>query len=247
MDYHAFLRCSGLVMVSSLALAACGGQDPDPAAIGGVAIASAAEAVNGAAPYPDGPYGTDAGSVIPNYKLTGFPNPQVDSANAQTIRLSDFYNPHADDPSYEPESPAQDDRLYPPGSPYGGGTPKPKALAIDIASVWCGPCNNEAKSILPGKRAHYRPMGGEILIQLDDGPHHGTSATVQDLRAWTQKYAVDFPATIDPDRQLDDLFVAPAYPTNAIIDTRTMTIVHVIAGTPGSDYWQTFESVISGD
>ena len=83
-------------------------------------------------------------------------------------------------PTRQPVRPA-DDRLYPAGSPYNGDTdtqqPKPRVLLIDIASVWCGPCNEEAKSEFPGLYAKYKPCGGQFLFQLAQGAGPGTPAT----------------------------------------------------------------------
>ena len=77
----------------------------------------------------------------------------------------------------------------------------------------------EAKTELPPRYAKYKPCGGEFLLQLADGPTVGTPATETNLRNWTKKYAVDFPATIDPSYKLGALFQADAYPANIIIDT----------------------------
>jgi hypothetical protein len=198
------------------------------------------------APYPAGPYGTTKGSVVSHYQLSGFQNAQIEHSAIQPIQLADFYNPHADDPTYAPADPAQDDRLFPVGSTYGGGTPKPRALSISISSLWCGACRNEAKTVLPAKHLEYKPLGGELLVQLDDGATHGHSAAQQDLQTWTAMFHVDYPATIDPGRQLDALFVANVYPANIIINTRTMKIVEVVPGVPEDAYWTKFEATIAG-
>jgi hypothetical protein len=196
--------------------------------------------------YPTGPYGIKPGSVAANYQFVGFQKASAVNDSMQSIQLADFYNPHADDTTYAPADPSQDDRLFPAGSIYGEGTLKPKALAIDIASVWCGPCNYEAKTELPPQHAKFKPMGGEFLLQLADGATPGKAASPKDLFNWTKKYAVDFPATIDPTYSLGELFSANAFPANMIIDTRTMKIVVVVAGVPDAAYWAKFEKVING-
>jgi hypothetical protein len=193
-------------------------------------------------PYPSGQQGVTKGDVIPNAKFEGFANAQASSDALQTITLGDFYNPHAGDASYQPASPDQDDRLHPPGSPYGAGQPKPTALLIDIASVWCGPCNQEAKSVLPGLYAKYHPCGGEFLFQLVQGPAPGTAATEANLRAWTKAYKVDYPATIDTTRQLGGLYSGDSFPDAAVVDTRTMTVVAVIQGVPDDAFWAAYTS-----
>ncbi len=196
--------------------------------------------------YPAGPYNVQTGDVISDFTFKGLANPKLASGELGPIHLSDFYNPHADDASYAPADPSVDDRLFPAGSPYGAGNPKPKALAIDIGAIWCGPCNYEAKTELPPRHAKYLPLGGEFLFQLADGATQGVAATPKDLTNWNKKYKVDYPSTIDEDKQLSALFDANAYPANMIIDLRTMRIVAVVAGVPDESYWIKFEATIAG-
>ncbi|MFT3767053.1 MAG: hypothetical protein QM820_16265 [Minicystis sp.] len=197
------------------------------------------------ATYPDGPYDVAKGAVIPNYNFPGFTNAKSDSSKTQTIALGDFYNPHVDDASYEPASPDVDDRLFPKDSPYGAGQPKPRVIVIDIASVWCGPCNEEAKSLLPVLYAKYKPCGGEIFFQLVEGASPGIEATEQNLKTWTKVYKVDYPATIDPGRQLSELYPTASFPDAAVIDTRTMRVVEVIQGVPDDAFWAAYEALLT--
>lgn len=194
--------------------------------------------------YPAGPYGINVGSIAPNFEWLGFQNAAVKKDAMQTIRLGDFYNPHVGDATYVPVDAAHDDRLYQ-SELYGVGTPKPKVLLVDIGSVWCPPCNAEAKTELPSRYIKYKPLGGEFLLQLGDGATVGKPATQKDLYNWTTKYKVDFPATIDPDYKLGELFPANAWPANLMIDTRTMKIVRAVAGIPDAAFWTKFESVIN--
>ncbi len=103
-------------------------------------------------------------------------------------------------------------------------------LLIDIASVWCGPCNDEAGTILPMKHDLYSPCGGEFFLDLHDSETAGTTATPKNLHNWTVMYKVSYPSAIDPSYQLDKAFAAQAFPQNMIIDTTTMKIVAVVAG-----------------
>jgi hypothetical protein len=258
MHIHGMFRGFGLASALALGALGCGGSDttdggeaaggnnlpPSPAT---PAFAGGGQTAKPPIAYPAGPYGIKPGSIVENFEFVGYQNPSVKNDEMQTIRLSDFYNPHADDPSYEPTDAAQDDRLYPEGSLYGSGMPKPKALMIDIGSVWCPPCNQEAKTELPPRHLHYKPMGGEFLLQLGDGATQGKAAVPKDLFNWTKKYKVDFPSTIDPDYKLGELFTANAWPANAMINTRTMKIVVIVAGVPDDAYWTKFEKVINGD
>ncbi|HLM74475.1 MAG TPA: hypothetical protein VK459_17335, partial [Polyangiaceae bacterium] len=103
--------------------------------------------------YPAGPFGISKGSIIENYQFVGFVDSTADNTTTQLIQMADFYNPTGTE-------------VYPEGSLYGAGKPKPKALLIDVASSWCGPCQHEADVVLPQKYAEYRPQGGEFLLQL---------------------------------------------------------------------------------
>lgn len=200
-----------------------------------------------AAGYPDGPYGLTKGATIDDFQFTGFPNAKQSTASLVPIQMADFYNPHYGDDSYVPDDEASDDRLFPPGSPYGEGKPKPHALLIDIASVWCGPCNQEAKDLLPGLHAKYAPCGGEFLFQLIEGGSPGTDATEAQLKGWTQKYKVDYPATLDPLQRLNSLYAGGTFPAAAIVDTRTMTIVEAVSGVPSDGFWQKLEDVVGAE
>jgi len=184
------------------------------------------------------------GYVIPNFSFQGFVDAQVQGKTPETIALYDFYNPHAGDASYQPADPADDDRLFPPGSPYGAGTRKPTGLLIDIASVWCGPCNEEAKSVLNGLYARYQPCGGQFVFQLAEGAAPGAPVTQQLLQSWVSTYHVSYPATWDPAGQLRPLYSADSYPDSAIVDTRTMEIVDVISGLPDATFWTTYEGLL---
>jgi len=202
------------------------------------------QAAKPAIAYPAGPYGINVGSVAPNFEWLGFQNASVKNDAMQVIHLSDFYNPHHGDPSYVPTDAAHDDRLYQVDL-YGVGTPKPNVLLVDIGSVWCPPCNAEAKTTLPPLRAKYKPLGGEFLLQLGDSATQGKPATQKDLFNWTKKYKVDFPSTIDPDYKLGELFPANAWPANLMIDTRTMKIVRAVAGVPDPSFWAKYETLLN--
>lgn len=225
--------------------------DPDPAPVVTPTPefpANSGQAAKPAVAYPAGPYGINVGSVAPNFVWKGFQNASMknDVADLQTISLADFYNPHVADDTYVPASPAEDDRLYT-SELYGAGMPKPKALVIDIGSVWCPPCNAEAKTDLPAAYLKYKPLGGEFLLQLGDGANGGVPATPKDLYNWTKKYKVNFPATIDPDYKLGELFPANAWPANLIIDTRTMKIVYAQAGVPQAQFWAKYQKVLNAN
>lgn len=196
--------------------------------------------------YPAGPYGVRKGSTIADYRLVGYANAAGSSGDMQPISLGDFYNPHGRDTGYRPACSAEDDRVFPAGSPYGEGKRKPTVLAIDVAAMWCGPCNYEAKCELPGRYARYSPCGGEILLQLVDGPVPNVAATQQNLYTWAvDEYKEAFPATIDPKPRRNTIYAVDAFPQNVILDTSTMSVVEVVGGVPGEDYWTTYEGLLA--
>ena len=239
---NALVRVTGLVSVLAIGLVGCGGADgPETAGEGGgidngVPNPSVGQSAPRQLAYPKGAKGFSVGSVIQNYQLVGFANHLVNGdTDLQPIQLADFYNPTGDGVFNATDNPS-----------FVDGAPKPKALLIDVASVWCGPCNEEADVVLPPKYANFQPKGGEFLLQLADSNTPGEPATVSNLKNWTKKYEVNYPATIDPTYKLGALFEQDAFPANFIIDTRTMTIVEAVAGEPQAAFWSKFQAVIDG-
>jgi hypothetical protein len=228
MRNEVLLRGLALILAAS-GLFGCSEEDPTP-----IFPKGTGQLPNGTAPYAPGPYGISKGSTVENFEFVGFANAMEYMNTMQVIQLADFYNPTGTD-------------VYPPGSQYGEGKPKPKALLIDVASVWCGPCNIEAGTVLPDLYAQYHPQGGEFLLALADGPDQGVPATPDNLTNWTKKYHVNYPASIDPASKLGALFESDSFPTNILVRTRDMSIVQVIAGAPepGSSFWKTFEKVLA--
>ena len=234
------LKLLSVGVLATVALLGCGSDDTTnaPANTGGDTVAPEFPEGQGQAPaatvaYPEGPFGVSKGSIIQNYQFIGYPNALADSSALALIHLGDFYNPTGAD-------------VFPAGSPYGEGTAKPKALLLQFAASWCGPCNDEAANILPPKFLEYKPQGGMFFMQLTDGKTPGKAATIKDLNSWTSKYDLDYPASVDPTYKMMPLFEAAAFPANFIIDTRTMTIVEVVSGSPSSSFWNKFENVLNG-
>ena len=186
--------------------------------------------------YPPGPYGVTKGATMTNFAFDGFSQPSVSksAASIEKISLSDFYN-------------ASGDETFADGSPYGAGNPKPKALIIDVSAVWCAPCQYESKSLLPNEYAKYHPLGTEFFLLLADGAQVGVPAGPNELVNWVTKFNLNFPAGIDPGRKLGASFSADAFPVNMLVDTRTMTIVEVVAGVPeeGGPFFQSLEATLA--
>jgi hypothetical protein len=146
------------------------------------------------------------------------------------MRLSDFFNPTGDE-------------VFPEGSPLGAGAPKPRALGIVVGAVWCGPCQQEARHVLPEKIELLRPIGGQLFFVLADTNEPGVPATRDDLVRWTDTFDTTYPAALDPDYALGTVIKADAFPANILIDTRDMSIVDVVSGVPPESYWTRFEEL----
>lgn len=212
-DQTAFVCCA-LCLVGCVV-----GGDPPPTPLPQDASADAQA-------YPAGPYGINAGSVLRNYAFTGYVNPDegIGEALRVPISLGDFYNPDGDG-------------VYPAGSPFGEGEPLPRGLVINVSAVWCGPCQQEAANVLPGKYDEFEPLGAELLLNLADGIEPGVPGTFSDLDNWVTTFPVRYPAVVDPTYQLGALFPSSSFPANIIVDTADMTIVEVIAGVPEESFW----------
>jgi len=249
----------------SLAAFGCANSTETTGPLGEFADGQGQAAVEQAAYADTADWGVTVGTAIPNWAFVGFANSENPALQGlQQISLSDFYNPHGYEYAACVKGGATDcaskfpDAVFPAGSPFGEGQPKPRALSVGQSAVWCGPCNNEAKLLLPGKAKEYLAKGGQFMIALVDGPKQGVPATYKDISNWTNKYEVAYPLLTDPNDFLPQLF-PPSLPSNGIIRTSNMHIEMVIAGAPESPtgalckqypneenckYWEEFDKVI---
>ncbi|MSP24919.1 MAG: redoxin domain-containing protein [Myxococcales bacterium] len=257
-------QSSSMVLAMSVALAAfatgCTTEEPDVVA-GEFADGQGQEAAALAeATYPtEADWGLEVGQVVPNFAFVGYAaskDPAV--VGLQLVSLAEFYNPNgyafeacvkgsgsaADaDGKMVPCAQAYPDAMFGEQSPWKG-QPKPRALSLGISAVWCGPCNQEAKSILPGQYTKYKALGGQFLVALVDGPEPGIAANFADITKWKDKYVVEYGLMTDPSGQLSSMF-PPSLPSNGVVRTSDMQIIHVIAGAPEASYWKKFEAVLA--
>lgn len=195
------------------------------------------------ASYPEGPFGFNEGSILPNMEFLGYPDFANRGAELRITKLSDFYNPTGAEVFDESLAYYGDGANAPRDA--AGNVYKPRALVMLISSVWCGPCRSEAQTVLPGKFAQYRPLGGHFLAVLIDGQQPGTPATVDELTAWSSTYQPGYSMTMDPSN-LVMAYYEPAFPGNIIVRTSDMKIIRRVAGVPQASFWNTFEQVLNG-
>jgi thiol-disulfide isomerase/thioredoxin len=115
-----------------------------------------------------------------------------------------------------------------PGTGVYGEKPKPKAMMVIIAAGWCGPCQQEAKNVLPGEHAEFAPKAEFITIMAEDAGYN--EPNLKDIENWATKYKATWPSVVDGQFKFFALAAEPAFPANILIDTRTMTIVDRVAG-----------------
>ncbi|MBI4954473.1 MAG: hypothetical protein HY908_20785 [Myxococcales bacterium] len=211
---------SMIVAIAALGLGAAGcTTTEDPEYAPGFADQSG-QGVLAAPAYPDGPYGVEIGEVLPNMAWTGYVNSLTElGLGYHTVQLSDFYNPTGT-------------AVYGEGELLPAGTPKPLALWITGPAMWCGPCQAEAKYILPPAHDYYFPLGGQILSTLLDNGKGDGPATLTNLDYWAKTYKANYPLVNDPDYLLGPAFAEQAFPANFLVDPRTMQIKVAIAGAP---------------
>jgi hypothetical protein len=187
-------------------------------------------------PYAPGPYGLIEGSTLPNLAFYGWVDPLAagtDTALIVRIELAHFYNPTGDG-------------TYPEGTPFPAGSPKPKALLINMSGYWCPVCRDEAEIVLPGRYETYKPQGGEFLMVLADSNTPGIPATYSNLKNWANQNDIVYPLVIDPRYQLGWTMPEPAWPANFVVDPRNMKIIRTDVGAPSFGFWNAFLDVLEG-
>ncbi|MGH7435037.1 MAG: formylglycine-generating enzyme family protein, partial [Polyangiaceae bacterium] len=140
--------------------------------------------------YPPGPQGCEAGAVIPDFALRAFVDPGVTLESMKPIRLGDFHNATGRD-------------SYPPGSPFGGGSPKPRALLVHLGALWSADDRADVGRKLMSLRDGTHRRGGEILSLLMDGDRRGQSADSNNAIRWARATGLTCPVAIDPNRLVE--------------------------------------------
>lgn len=181
------------------------------------------------ASYPPGPHGCEEGAVIPDLALTGFVDPTKGTETTTPVRLGDLHNPSGQ-------------ASFAPGSPFGGGRPKPRALALHLGATWSERAGRDAREVLGPLRTRIQPRGGEVLSLLIEGARRGQPADAHDVVAWARANEIGYPALMDPGRRAEPCF--GRFPALVVIDARTMRVVAVGDAGEGAPL-HAFEALLS--
>jgi hypothetical protein len=195
-----FLRAA-LPPVVAVLVAACSSSSPSPAA----GDASADAGGTHACAYPDGPYRKQVGSTLdPSLTWQGF---ALGANDPTTVKVTDFYD--------------------------CDGTKGVSALLLDESATWCGECQVEAMKLAPLASGDWVQQGVAWVTlmyqeQLDQ------PATTSTALAWRNQFGLSHSTVCaDPQWTLESYGIDPSsgavngFPTNAVVDPRTMRIVAV--------------------
>lgn len=176
----------------------------------------------GTAPYPDGPFGYNMNSTIPDHEFLGWTNPATagyDTSKLQTVSLHDLYDPD--------------------------GSKGTKLIMLNVSAVWCTVCQGEYSELQnQNKYADYKAKGVQFFgVLFEDINHNPVQSS--DLRTWTKGYDVRFPMVIDPLFWFGHFFTADATPMNLVIDASNMKIVGQILGGDTTTLWQTIDNQLA--
>jgi hypothetical protein len=104
-----------------------------------------------------------------------------------------------------------------------------KYALIDISASWCGYCQQEATD-LPNKISGWQQKGGIVFSLLSEGPAQGSTPTKTDLLAWWSQFGTNYPMALDPVHLMEQAFPTNGgslgLPANLIVDLRTMKVVY---------------------
>ena len=141
--------------------------------------------------------GTRPGSIMRNYKFLGWRDGDP-SKGTTVISLADFFDPEM--------------REH-------------KLITFSAGALWCPPCNDEAKLLVP-MAPRLKAKKVTIISAIIEGGKRGTGSTLEDLGIWQKRHDVNYTLFLDPDqRNLGQFFEAAAIPWNALIDARSMEIL----------------------
>ena len=154
-------------------------------------------------PYPTKNLGYQAragnrpGSIMRNYKFLGDRDGDP-SKGTTVISLADYFDP--------------DMKQH-------------KVIHFSAGALWCPPCNEEAKALVPEVDA-LKKKKVTIIQAIIEGDARGTGATGDDLDVWQKRHSINYTIFLDPEQgNLGQFFEAAAIPWNGYLDARSMEVL----------------------
>jgi len=186
------------VTSSVLAAALLGAVGCSSAGSGG---GSSSGATPTACTYPAGPYGTNEGDVVdPSLTWQGYVG---NAGSPSTVAITSYYD--------------------------CDGSHGVRALLLDESATWCSDCEKQAATIGPLVTGKWQSEGVAVVVLMAQD-QSSNPATLSTAQSWRNEYVLTTGAVCaDPSWTMKLWGGASAsgngFPTNAVIDPRTMKIV----------------------
>jgi len=105
-----------------------------------------------------------------------------------------------------------------------------RALYVLVCAAWCAPCRQEAEALPRMFRNSYQPRGARFLAVMVQAETPLVAATRATVDAWVAAYHINHDIALGAAATLLANPAEAAFPTNYIIDPRTMIIQEVVQG-----------------
>ncbi len=143
------------------------------------------------------------GDRLQNFAFQGYVRSNK-SGGLKTVSMADFYDPEAK---------------------------RHRVLHLQGLAAWCPICASEAAATQ--KEHDALEAEGAVIVQiLLQGKTRNVGASLTDLDAWVGRYSTKHTVLLDVDAKRLGVFGIDGFPWNALVDTRTMEILHQGVGAP---------------
>jgi hypothetical protein len=187
----------------------------------------------GSNPYPAGPYGVSVNRTLQNFNFPGY------FTNVAGVKVNGLTLNNSLDFQFLRTQTNQN------GDPL-------RFMLLDIVAGWCPPCNQEAQDLgMSGtdktRVADWLTKGGLFVTVMEEGYDEATQvAPVEaNIETWINAHNAQATFMYDPQQSLVAQGISPsAFPTNLVVDLRTMKIVAAWYGLDTT--YQKWEAALNG-
>jgi len=213
-------RAKGALLVWLAGAVAAGCNSADPSVPDELLEAIARR--GNASDYPEGPYGTRQGDVLPDLCFEGWLSPRdaaFDPARASRVCLSDLR-----------------------------ATPSARVLLVNSGAVWCVACRAEYggsrdRPSLAERLAERSDRGLMVLGSLFE-TRDARPPDLADAALWARTFEVDFPFVVDGAYSLGTSAIAPE---NRVVDLETMEVVLALQGDEPATLFAAIDALLGGE